>query len=87
MNLNIATVACVAIAASLPLLVVAQTAPPAAVAVAADVAQAEPVKKASTRKESRAIQEKADARLCLEFPTELMIIKCAEKYRLNKREP
>ena len=27
----------------------------------------------------------ADARLCLEFPTNVEIIKCAEKYRQKKR--
>lgn len=28
----------------------------------------------------------ADARICLEFPTNLQIIKCAEKYRPHKRK-
>jgi hypothetical protein len=87
MNLNTVAVACVAIVAALPLsAAVAQTPPPAAAAGAADVAHADTPKKPMTRKEARAIQEKADARLCLEFPTQLMIIKCADKYRLNKRE-
>jgi len=27
----------------------------------------------------------ADARLCLEFPTNLQVIMCAEKYRPHKR--
>jgi len=86
MNLNTVAVACAAIAAALPLsAALAQTPPPGA-AGTADVAQADAPKKPMTRKEARAIQEKADARLCLEFPTQLMIIKCADKYRLNKRE-
>jgi hypothetical protein len=87
MNLNTVAIACVAIAATLPLPVaVAQTPPASAAAETAAIMQAEAKKKPPTRKEARALQEKADARLCLEFPTQLMIVKCAEKYRLNKRE-
>jgi len=87
MNINTLARACVAMAAALTFsAAVAQAAAPAAAAGTADVAQADAPKKPMTRKEARAIQEKADARLCLEFPTQLMIIKCADKYRLNKRE-
>lgn len=81
----IAVGACLAIA-TLPLpAAVAQS--PVATATADVATQVEPPKRPMSRKESRAIQEKADARLCLEFPTQLMIVKCAEKYRLDKREP
>jgi hypothetical protein len=86
MNLNIFAVASVAIAAAVPLGVAAQTAPPKATADTASVAAADAPPKPMSRKEARATQEKADARLCLEFPTELMVVRCAEKYRLNKRE-
>jgi len=87
MNPNIIAMAWVAIAAALPLsAAIAQTPPASAAAETAAIMQAETQKKPMTRRESRAAQEKADARLCLEFPTQLMVIKCAEKYRLNKRE-
>jgi hypothetical protein len=85
MNFKILAVACLAIVVTLPpCSAVAQAPAPAAAISTAD--PADPPKKPLTRKESRAIQEKADARLCLGFPTEAMIIKCAEKYKLNKRE-
>ena len=87
MNLNTLAIAFVAIAATLPpSAAVAQTPPPTAAADTAAAGQPEAPKKPLTRKEARALQEKADARLCLEFPTQLMIVKCADKYRLNKRE-
>jgi hypothetical protein len=87
MNLNTLAIALIAIAATLPLsAAVAQTPPPTAAADTAAAGQPEAPKKPLTRKEARALQEKADARLCLEFPTQLMIVKCADKYRLNKRE-
>jgi hypothetical protein len=87
MNLNTVAMVLVAITATLPLSVaIAQTPPASAAAETAAIMQAEAQKKPPTRKEARALQEKADARLCLEFPTQLMVIKCAEKYRLNKRE-
>jgi hypothetical protein len=86
MNLNTVAIALAAIAATLPLSVAIAQTPLSAAAETAAVTQAEAPKKALTRKEARALQEKADARLCLEFPTQLMIVKCAEKYRLNKRE-
>lgn len=87
MNLNTVAIALVAIAAMLPLsAAIAQTPPASAAAETAAIMQAEAPKKPLTRKEARALKEKADARLCLEFPTQLMVVKCAEKYRLNKRE-
>jgi hypothetical protein len=87
MKLNTIAMAWVAIAAALPLsAAIAQTPPASAAAETAAIMQADAQKKPLTRKEVRAAQEKADARLCLEFPTQLMVIKCAEKYRLNKRE-
>ena len=56
-----------------------KSAPPAAPATAAaaptDV-KAQPMTRASRRAPST-----ADARVCLEFPTNLQIIKCADKYR------
>jgi hypothetical protein len=39
-----------------------------------------------SRKDARELKANADARLCLEFPTTLMIVKCAEKYRPDKHE-
>jgi hypothetical protein len=87
MNLNAFAIAFVAITATLPLSVaVAQTQPLSAAAETAAVTPPEESKKPLTRKEARALKAKADARLCLEFPTDLMVIMCAEKYRLNKRE-
>ena len=56
-----------------------KSAPPAAPAAAAAApapdAKAMPVKRASHRPST------ADARVCLEFPTNLQVIKCADKYR------
>ena len=50
---------------------------PAAAAPAPPPADtAKPVKRASHR-----VPSKADARVCLEFPNTMQIIKCAEKYR------
>jgi hypothetical protein len=36
-------------------------------------------------RENRDAASDADARLCLEYPTNRQIIMCAEKYRTNKR--
>ena len=52
-----------------------KSAPPAAPAAAAPAAQAK-AKPHTTRRPST-----ADARVCLEFPTNLQVIKCADKYR------
>jgi hypothetical protein len=86
MNLNTLAIALIAIAATLPMSgAIAQT-PPTVAAETAPAGQPEAPKKPLARKEARALQEKADARLCLEFPTQLMVVKCADKYRLNKGE-
>ena len=51
-------------------------APAAAAAAPAPDMRAQPMKRASRR-----VPSTADARVCLEFPTNLQIIKCADKYR------
>jgi hypothetical protein len=85
--LHTLAIALIAVAATLaPSAAIAQTPPPGAAADTEAAVPPEAPKKPLTRKEARALQEKADARRCLEFPTPLMIIKCADKYRLNKRE-
>jgi len=86
MNLNSLAIALIAIAATLPVsAAIAQTTTPSVAAGSAAAGQPEAPKKPLTRKEARALEEKADARLCLEFPTRLMVVKCADKYRLSKR--
>ena len=86
MNSNLLLTAWVAIAVTLPFsTAVAQAPAPSAPAATANAPQ-EPAKKPTTRKEARALKEGADARLCLEFPTDLMVIRCAEKYRLDRRD-
>ena len=57
----------------------AATPAPAAVARAPDSAASPPVARAKKRSWTR-----ADARVCLEFPTNLQIIRCAEKYRYTR---
>ena len=52
------------------------TAPAVAVAAPAPEVKAQPMTRASRR-----VPSTADARVCLEFPTNLQIIKCADKYR------
>ena len=49
---------------------------PAAAAAAPPGVKAQPMTRASRR-----VPSTADARVCLEFPTNLQIIKCADKYR------
>ena len=60
------------------------TAAPAAAAPAA-AAQAQPAPSASGKRPAARSKQRAwtraDARVCLEFPTDLQIIKCSEKYR------
>lgn len=86
MNSNALAVAFVAIAAALPISAAsAQTTQPGVAADAAAAAPPDPPKKPSSRKDARERKANADARLCLEFPTNLMIMKCAEKYRPDKR--
>ena len=48
-------------------------------AAAAPAATPETKKTATASKERRWL--KADARVCLEFPTDLQVIKCSESYR------
>lgn len=87
MNSNALAVAFVAVAAALPISApIAQTAQPSVAADAAAAAPPDPPKKPSTRKDARERKANADARLCLEFPNNLMIVKCAEKYRPDKPE-
>ena len=86
MDLHTLAIALIAVAAMRPpSAAIAQTPPPGAAANTETAVPPEAPKKPLTRKEARALQEKADAQRCLEFPTPLMIIKCADKYRLNKR--
>jgi hypothetical protein len=54
----------------------APSAPAAAAPKPAATDAAKPVKRASHR-----VPSKADARVCLEFPNTMQVIKCAEKYR------
>jgi hypothetical protein len=61
-----------------------QTAAPAATAAgAAAPAPAPAPAKATPRAKSRS-WTRADARVCLEFPTNLQVIKCSEKYRYTR---
>ena len=59
----------------------AQTRPasPAAVAAVTPAAAVDEDKPAAPRGKGKWL--KADARVCLEFPTTMQIIKCSEKYR------
>ena len=59
-----------------------QTAPPAATAAGAAAPAPAPAK-ATPRAKSRS-WTRADARVCLEFPTNLQVIKCSEKYRYTR---
>ncbi len=87
MNSNALAIAFVAFAAALPVsAATAQTAPPSVAADTAATTPPEGPKRPSSRNDARERKANADARLCLEFPTNLMIVKCAEKYRLDKRE-
>ncbi len=86
MDPNAVLTAWVAIVLTLPFsTAVAQTPAPSPPGAAAS-APPEPAKKPTTRKEARVPKEGADARLCLELPTDLLVIRCAEKYRLDRRD-
>ena len=85
---NIALAGALLAALALPLPAVAQSpaaapapkqAPAAAPAAAAPAPAAEPAK--PVKKVRHGVPSKADARVCLEFPTTMQIIKCSEKYR------
>lgn len=56
---------------------------PESVAVAAEPVQL-PAREPATAIERRRAAAHADARICLEFPTRLEVITCAEKYRWTK---
>jgi len=53
-------------------------------APAAAAAPAPPSEKRAAPRSTRGSWTRADARVCLEFPTNLEIIKCAEKYRYTR---
>lgn len=50
--------------------------PPATTAAALQAVKAKPAKHVGRR-----VPSTADARVCLEFPTQMQIVKCSEKYR------
>ena len=56
-----------------------QTLTPTTAAPAAAPAPAQESKSAATAKQRTWL--KADARVCLEFPTDMQVVKCSEKYR------
>ena len=88
MNLNVPTLAFATIVATLPLSIASAQAPqPGVAAETAAVVPPRQSKDPAMPREPRSVGQKGDARLCLEFPTDLMVIKCAEKYRLDKRAP
>ena len=63
----------------------AQKDAPAAAAAPALAAPAAPAaEKRAAPRATRGSWTRADARVCLEFPTNLQIIKCAEKYRYTR---
>jgi hypothetical protein len=62
-----------------PVAPAAAAAAPAAVATAPAAAASAPAARGKKRSWTR-----ADARACLEFPTNLQIIRCAEKYRYTR---
>ena len=59
----------------------ANTAPAATAAAAAGAPAVPPAVSDAPSSTDRRRDAHADARVCLEFPTELQIIACAEKYR------
>lgn len=77
----VAAVACGAILAAVyPADTIAQTqqAAPGAAAPAA------PAKSPTASRAKRQRWTRADARVCLDFPTNMQIIRCAEKYRYRR---
>lgn len=71
--------------ASIPLVSAQSTAPNAPAGAPVAVPSREPAKP-PFEANARAATD-ADARACLDFPTNLQIIKCAEKYLPHKRNP
>jgi hypothetical protein len=59
----------------------APAATPSSAPSATPVSAPAPDEKQSASRAKQHASERADARVCLEFPTNLQIIKCAEKYR------
>jgi hypothetical protein len=87
---NIALAGVVIAALAVPLAASGQTQPaaPAPKAAPAASAPAAPTPKPAAtdtakpvRRASHRVPSKADARVCLEFPNTMQVIKCAEKYR------
>ena len=62
----------------------AQKAAPAPTAPAVAAAVPEPAETRPVLRTKHQPWTRADARVCLEFPTNLQIIKCAEKYRYTR---
>jgi hypothetical protein len=62
----------------------AQKAAPAPAAPAVAAAVPTPAETRPVLRTNRQPWTRADARVCLEFPTNLQIIKCAEKYRYTR---
>lgn len=80
----VAAVACGAVlTATYPAVSTAQEqkAAPAAAAAAAAAAAPAAAKPAPAKHAKRRSWTRADARVCLDFPTNLQVIRCAEKYR------
>jgi hypothetical protein len=90
MNRIVAAMACaVTVAVVYPPAAVAQVAkaPPAAASPAPAAAPAPVPMPAASRAGTQATKRtwtRADARVCLEFQTNLQIIRCAEKYRYTR---
>jgi len=88
MNRFVAAMACAVIVAVVyPPAAVAQVtkAPPAATSPAAAPAPAPmPAASRAGTQATKRTWTRADARVCLEFPTNLQIIRCAEKYRYTR---
>jgi len=83
MNPRQTTVLVFSILAAIPT-VGAQTSAPSPNTAAASVAPTQETRKPSVRTNPGA-GPNADARICLQFPTNGQIIACAEKYRPQKR--
>jgi pyruvate/2-oxoglutarate dehydrogenase complex dihydrolipoamide acyltransferase (E2) component len=64
--------------------VYAQTAPAPAPAPAPAVAAPAPAPAPPAPRAKSRTPNRADARVCLEFPTNLQVIQCSEKYRYAK---
>ncbi|HEX8011268.1 MAG TPA: hypothetical protein VF814_10075 [Casimicrobiaceae bacterium] len=83
-RLAAATLGAVWSSALLTLSVYAQTQPAAPPAPAAAVATPAPAPAKPVRHAKPRVRNPADARVCLEFPTNAQVIQCSEKYRYAK---